>query len=146
MLTDPWTLGDTWFSSVFYAFTVLEMEESALSSVKTMFCYWKTLVNNEIQTVFPFVNRTLNSRKTVVFLELTVKENCQIMERILQFADSKTTRKRWIFFSENIRKCVNNAAFSNLHNLFSERVNTTFFAVHMSWDCLATTVKTQCFS
>ena len=51
------------------------------------------------------------------------------MERILQFADSKTTGERWIFFSENVRKCVNNAAFSNIHNLFSERVNTTFFAV-----------------
>ena len=52
------------------------------------------------------------------------------MERILQFADSKTTGERWIFFSENVRKCVNNAAFSNIHNLFSERVNTTFFAVN----------------
>ena len=51
------------------------------------------------------------------------------MERILQFADSKTTGERWIFFSENVRKWVNNAAFSNIHNLFSERVNTTFFAV-----------------
>ena len=51
------------------------------------------------------------------------------MERILQFADSKTTGERWIFFSENVRKCVDNAAFSNIHNLFSERVNTTFFAV-----------------
>ena len=52
------------------------------------------------------------------------------MERILQFADSKTTGERWIFFSENVRKWVNNAAFSNIHNLFSERVNTTFFAVN----------------
>ena len=51
------------------------------------------------------------------------------MERILQFADSKTTGERWIFFSENVRKCVNNAAFSIIHNWFSERVNTTFFAV-----------------
>ena len=51
------------------------------------------------------------------------------MERILQFADSKTTGERWIFFLENVRKCVNNAAFSNIHNLFSERANTTFFAV-----------------
>ena len=58
-----------------------------------------------------------------------MEENCWIMERILQFADSKTTGERWIFFSENVRKCVNNAAFSNIHNLFSERVNTTFFAV-----------------
>ena len=58
-----------------------------------------------------------------------MEENCWIMERILQFADSKTTGERWIFFSENVRKCVDNAAFSNIHNLFSERVNTTFFAV-----------------
>ena len=49
------------------------------------------------------------------------------MERILQFADSKTTEKLWIFFSENVRKYVNNAAFSNIYNLFSERVNTIFF-------------------
>ena len=49
------------------------------------------------------------------------------MERILQFADSKTTEKLWIFFSENVRKYVNNAAFSNICNLFSEPVNTIFF-------------------
>ena len=49
------------------------------------------------------------------------------MERILQFADSKTTEKLWIFFSENDRKYVNNAAFSNIYNMFSERVNTIFF-------------------
>ena len=49
------------------------------------------------------------------------------MERILQFADSKTTEKLWIFFSENVRKYVSNAAFSNIYNLFSERVNTIFF-------------------
>ena len=41
------------------------------------------------------------------------------MERILQFADSKTTEKLWIFFSENVRKNVNNAVFSNIYNLFS---------------------------
>ena len=58
-----------------------------------------------------------------------MEENCWIMERILQFAASKTPGERWIFFSENVRKCVNNAAFSNIHNLFSERVNTIFFAV-----------------
>ena len=62
-----------------------------------------------------------------------MEENCWIMERILQFADSKTTGERWIFFSENVRKCVNNAAFSNVHNLFSERANTTFFAVNRKW-------------
>ena len=49
------------------------------------------------------------------------------MERILQFADSKTTEKLWIFFLENVRKYVNNAAFSNIYNLFSEQENTKFF-------------------
>ena len=99
------------------------------TSVKTCFVTGKTPVNNGIQTVFPSVNRTLNTRKTIVFVELTMEENCWIMERILQFAASKTPGERWIFFSENVRKCVNNAAFSNIHNLFSERVNTIFFAV-----------------
>ena len=51
------------------------------------------------------------------------------MERILQFAESKTTGKLWIFWSENVRKCVSNAAFSNIHDLFSKRVNTIYFAV-----------------
>ena len=41
--------------------------------VKTRFCYWKTPINNKIQTVFPSLNRALNTRKTVVFVELTVK-------------------------------------------------------------------------
>ena len=58
------------------------------------------------------------------------------MERILQFADSKTTEKLWIFFSENVRKYVNNAAFSNIYNLFSERVNTIFFLQCFSDDFL----------
>ena len=99
------------------------------TSAKTMFCYWKTPINNKIQTVFPSVNRALNTRKTVVFVELTVKENCWIMERILQFAYSTTTGKLWIFFSENVGKCVNNTACSNIHNLFSKRVNAICFAV-----------------
>ena len=86
------------------------------TSVKTMFCNWKNTVNNEIQTVFPSVHRSLNTRKTIVFEELTVEENCWIMEQNLQFADSKTTGEGWIFFSGNVRKCVNNAAFSNSHN------------------------------
>lgn len=51
------------------------------------------------------------------------------MERILQFAESKTTGKLWIFWSENVRKWVSNAAFSNIHDLFSKRVNTIYFAV-----------------
>ena len=72
--------------------------------VKTMFCYWKTPINNKIQTVFPSLNRALNTRKTVVFVELTVKENCSIMERILQFADSTTTGKLWIFFFGKYQK------------------------------------------
>ena len=41
--------------------------------MKTMFCYWKTPVNNEIQTVFSSINRALNTKETIVFLELTVK-------------------------------------------------------------------------
>ena len=99
------------------------------TSVKTMFWYWKTTVNNKIQTVFPSFNRALNTRKTVVFVELTSRENCTIMERI---PDSLTRQQRGnsgFSFSENVRKCVNNAAFSNSRNLFSERVNTIFFAV-----------------
>ena len=72
--------------------------------VKTMFCSWKTPINNKIQTVFPSLNRALNTRKTVVFVELTVKENCSIMERILQFADSTTTGKLWIFFFGKYQK------------------------------------------
>ena len=59
--------------------------------VKTMFCYWKTTVNNKIQTVFPSFNRALNTRKTVVFVELTSRENCTIMERI---PDSLTRQQR----------------------------------------------------
>ena len=134
MLTNPWTLNDTCFSSVIYAFTVLENGRKRIVFNgkllwKQCFVTGKTPVNNGIQTVFPSVNRTLNTRKTVVFVELTMEENCWIMERILQFAASKTPGERWIFFSENVRKCVNNAAFSNIHNLFSERVNTIFFAV-----------------
>ena len=84
---------------------------------------------SEIRTVFPSVNRALSSRKTIVSLEFTVEESCWIMERILQFAESKTTGKLWIFWSENVRKCVNYAAFSNIHDLFSKRVNTIYFAV-----------------
>ena len=64
--------------------------------------------------------------------ELIVKENYWIMERMLQFAYWKTTGKLQIFFSENVRKCVNNALFSNIHKLFSERVNTIFFAVKVA--------------
>ena len=84
---------------------------------------------NEIRTVFPSVNRAPSSRKTIVSVEFTVEESCWIMERILQFAESKTTGKLWIFWSENVRKCVSNAAFSNIHDLFSKRVNTIYFAV-----------------
>ena len=72
--------------------------------VKTMFCYWKKPINNKTQTVFPSLNRALNTRKAVVFVELTVKENCSIMERILQFADSTTTGKLWIFFFRKYQK------------------------------------------
>ena len=51
------------------------------TSVKTMFCYWKTpVVNNEIQTVFLSANHALNIEKTIVFQVLTVEENCSIME------------------------------------------------------------------
>ena len=76
------------------------MEENALSSTENVcensfFVTGKTPVNNGIQTVFPSVNRTLNTRKKIVFVELTVEENCWIMERILQFADSKTTGERF---------------------------------------------------
>ena len=49
------------------------------------------------------------------------------MERILQFADSKTKRQLWIFLSEKFRKCVNDAVFPNIQNAFSERVKTIFF-------------------
>ena len=49
------------------------------------------------------------------------------MERILQFADSKTKRQLWIFLSEKFRKCVNDAVFPNIQNAFSERVNSIFF-------------------
>ena len=123
MLTNPWTLNDTCFSSVIYAFTVLENGRKRIVFNgkllwKQCFVTGKTPVNNGIQTVFPSVNRTLNTRKTIVFVELTMEENCWIMERILQFAASKTPGERWIFFSENVRKCVNNAAFSNIHNCF----------------------------
>ena len=51
------------------------------------------------------------------------------MERILQFADSKTKRQLWIFLSEKFRKCVNDAVFPNIQNAFSERVKTIFFEV-----------------
>ena len=51
------------------------------TSGKTMFCYWKTpVVNNEIQTIFLSANHALNIEKTIVFQELTVEENCSIME------------------------------------------------------------------
>ena len=153
MLTYPWTLDDTWFSSVIYALTVLENGRKRIvfngkRLWKQCFVTGKTPVNNGIQTVFPSVNRTLNTKKTIVFIEFTVEENCWIMERILQFADSKTTGERWIFFSENVRKCVNNAAFWNIHNLFSERVNTTFFAVRsfkyfLKWSRLTTVLRIQ---
>ena len=96
MLTGPWTLDDTWFSSVFYAFTVLENGRKRIVFVvkllwKQCFVTGKTTVNNKIQTVFPSFNRALNTRKTVVFVELTSRENCTIMERI---PDSLTRQQR----------------------------------------------------
>ena len=97
--------------------------------VKTMFCYWKTTVNNKIQTVFPSFNRALNTRKTVVFRRVNFEGKLHDNGTNTRFADSTTTGNSGFSFSENVRKCVNNAAFSNSRNLFSERVNTIFFAV-----------------
>ena len=106
MLTGPWTLVNTWFQAFSSVHCPRKWKKTYCirrkTSVKTMFCCWKTPVNNKIQTVFPSFNRALNTRKTVVFVELTVKENCSIMERILQCAGSITTGKLQIFF---FRKC-----------------------------------------
>ena len=52
------------------------------------------------------------------------------MERILQFADSKTKRQLWIFLSEKFRKCVNDAVFANIQNAFFRTgENNLFFEV-----------------
>ena len=86
------------------------MEGNALSSTENFFQSNLLLLENtskqRIQTVFPSANRILNTRKTIVFIELAVKENCWIMKRTLEFADSKATGKRWIFLSENVRKML----------------------------------------
>ena len=96
-LTNPWTLDDMWFSSVFYAFSCpRKMEGNALSLKENFFQSNLLLLENtnkqRIPTVFPSVNRTVK------------KENIWIMERIIQFADSKITGKLWILLSENVRK------------------------------------------
>ena len=113
------------------------MEGNALSSTENFFQSNLLLLENtskqRIQTVFPSANRILNTRKTIVFIELAVKENCWIMKRTLEFADSKATGKRWIFLSENVRKMLEKFAFSNIQNLFSEPVNTICFAIKHEW-------------
>ena len=74
------------------------------TSFKAIFCYWKATNSNH----FPIWHRILNTRKTTVFVELTVKENCWIMERIIQFADSKATGKRWFSCRKMSEKYINN--------------------------------------
>ena len=97
--------------------------------MNTLFCNWKTPVNNGIQTVYRALTALLTPGKQAFFLALTEKENCRIMERILEFADQKTTRKFRIFRLQNAGECLKNAAFSLIRSSFSERVNTTFLAV-----------------
>ena len=95
--TNPWTLDDTWLSSVIYAFSCpRKMEGNALSFTENLcesnFVLLENTNKQRIPTVFPSVNRTLK------------KENFWIMERITQFVDSKITGKLWILLSGNIRK------------------------------------------
>ena len=63
------------------------------------------------------------------FQELTVKENCRIMERILAFSGQKTLGKRRIIRLQNTGKCMQNTAFSVSSLFIFRTVNAMFFAV-----------------
>ena len=119
-----------------------------------MFWYWKTTVNNKIQTVFPSFNRALNTRKTVVFVELTSRENCTIMERIpdsltrqqretLDFLFRKMSENAWIMprfqivatcfpkGEHNIFCSVLSLGINNTPGL--HRIDITFWSVHVTY-------------
>ena len=113
------------------------MEGNALSSTENFFQSNLLLLENtskqRIQTVFPSANRILNTRKTIVFIELAVKENCWIMK---EHSNSPTRKQRVnVGFScrKMSEKCLKNSAFSNIQNLFSEPVNTICFAIKHAW-------------
>ena len=96
------------------------------TSFKAVFYYWKTPVSNEYKPFFhltpPSQHQENNSFRRV---------NCQ--GKLLDNGTNTPIRrlesngKTLIFLSENVRKCMNNAAFSNIQNLFPEPVNTICF-------------------
>ena len=69
---------------------------------------------------------------SLFFFDEKKKQQQQQQKQPHRFRVLKRNGKTLIFSSENVRKCVNKAAFSNIQNLFSEAVNTICFAMKLT--------------